>query len=125
MKTLEVGGEQAIGMILALTWHIEGNSQASFPQKSRQLWGADVSWRTAMAYEATVALIAALKLNPTRSGVQPALASPDFSPPGAAGIVRFSMSGDRNAPVQLVRIVTGGRSCTGFDFEPIQSSVLQ
>ena len=125
LKTLEVGREQAIGMILAVPWHIQGNPQASFPQKSWQLWGADVNWRTAMAYDATVALIAALQLNPTRSGVQQALASPDFSTPGAAGVVRFSGSGDRNAPVQLVRIVTGGRSGTGFDFEPIRSSVLK
>lgn len=120
VKTLEVGREQAIGMIIAVPWHIEGNPKASFLTKSRQLWGADVNWRTAMAYDATVALIAALQLNPTRPGVQQALSSPDFSTPGAAGVVRFSGSGDRHAPVQLVTVVTGIRSRTGFDFEPIR-----
>ncbi|MBH8576878.1 amino acid ABC transporter substrate-binding protein [Nostocaceae cyanobacterium CENA369] len=120
LKTLEVGREQAVGMVLAVPWHIKGNTQSDFPQKSRQLWGADVSWRTALAYDATVALIAALKRNPTRSGVQQALSSSDFSANGASGTIRFLTSGDRNAPVQLVKIVPGTRSRTGYDFEPIQ-----
>ncbi|MDP5339267.1 MAG: ABC transporter substrate-binding protein, partial [Nodularia sp. (in: cyanobacteria)] len=119
VKTLEVGGEQASGMVVAVPWHIEGERQSEFPQKSRQLWGGDVSWRTAMAYDATVALIAALEKNPTRSGVQQALSSSDFSTMGASGAIRFLRSGDRNAPVQLVKIVPGNRSSTGYDFEPV------
>lgn len=69
----KTGGYRTISVprtILAVSWHIQGNPKASFLQKSRQLWGADVNWRTAMAYDATVALIAALNLHPTRSGVQ-------------------------------------------------------
>ncbi|MDB9333600.1 ABC transporter substrate-binding protein, partial [Nodularia spumigena] len=121
IKTLEVGGEQASGMVLAIPWHIEGESKSEFPQKSRQLWGGDVSWRTAMAYDATVALIAALEKNPTRSGVQQALSSSDFSTTGASGAIRFLPSGDRRTPVQLVTIIrkTDSRSGTGYDFEPI------
>ncbi|MEH2197027.1 ABC transporter substrate-binding protein [Nostoc sp.] len=119
-KTLEIGREQAVGMVLAVSWHIDGDRKSDFPQKSRQLWGADVSWRSALSYDATVALIAALKLNPTRSGVQQALASSDFSTTGASGTIRFLASGDRNAPVQLVKIVPGSRSGTGYDFEPVR-----
>ncbi len=52
-------------------------------RESRQLWVGDVSWRTALAYDATVALIAAIAQDPTRVGVQQALLSPKFSPPGA------------------------------------------
>ncbi|GAX36199.1 ABC transporter substrate-binding protein [Nodularia sp. NIES-3585] len=119
LKTLEVGGEQASGMVVAVPWHISGDGNSEFPQKSRQLWGGDVSWRTAMAYDATVALIAALEQNPTRSGVQQALSSSNFSATGASGAIRFLPSGDRNAPVQLVKIVSGNRSRTGYDFEPV------
>ncbi|TVP64446.1 MAG: receptor ligand binding family protein [Nodularia sp. (in: Bacteria)] len=119
VKTLEVGGKQASGMVVAVPWHISGDGNSEFPQQSRQLWGGDVSWRTAMAYDATVALITALESNPTRSGVQQALSSSNFSTMGASGAVRFLASGDRNAPVQLVRIVPGKRSRTGYDFEPI------
>jgi branched-chain amino acid transport system substrate-binding protein len=119
LKTLEVGGEEASGMVVAVPWHIEGESKSEFPQTSRQLWGGDVSWRTAMAYDATVALIAALEKNPTRSGVQQALSSSEFSTTGASGVIRFLPSGDRTAPVQLVKIVPGKRSRTGYDFEPV------
>ena len=119
VKTLEVGREQAVNMILAVPWHVKGNSQSDFPQKSRQLWGGDVSWRTALAYDATKALMAALEQNSTRSGVQQALSSSDFTANGASGTIRFLPSGDRNSPVQLVKIVPGNRSPTGYDFEPV------
>ncbi|AVH71370.1 ABC transporter substrate-binding protein [Nostoc sp. 'Lobaria pulmonaria (5183) cyanobiont'] len=119
-KTLEIGREQAVGMVLAVPWHIDSDPKSDFPQKSRQLWGADVSWRSALSYDATVALIAALERNPTRDGVQQALLSSDFSATGASGTIRFLASGDRNAPVQLVKIVPGSRSRTGYDFEPVR-----
>ncbi|MEH2176013.1 ABC transporter substrate-binding protein [Nostoc sp.] len=119
-KTLEIGREQAVGMVLAVPWHIDSDPKSDFPQKSRQLWGGDVSWRSALSYDATVALIAALKRNPTRAGVQQALFSSDFSATGASGTIRFLASGDRNAPVQLVKIVPGSRSRTGYDFEPLR-----
>ena len=118
-KTLEVGGQAASGMVVAVPWHIGANSSSQFVRQSRQLWVGDVSWRTALAYDATVALIAAISQNPTRVGVQQALLSPKFSPPGAAGNVRFLPSGDRNAPVQLVQIFPGKRSGAGYDFVPL------
>ncbi|MHC5671802.1 ABC transporter substrate-binding protein [Nostoc sp.] len=124
-KTLEIGRQQAAGMILAVPWHIDGDRKSDFPQKSRQLWGADVSWRSALSDDATVALIAALERNPTRSGVQEALTSSEFSATGASGTIRFLASGDRNAPVQLVKIVPGSRSRTGYDFEPVRSSAIK
>ena len=120
VKTLEIGREQAAGMVVAVPWHIDSDPKLDFPQKSRQLWGGDVSWRSALSYDATVALIEALKRNPTRSGVQQALFSSDFSATGASGTIRFLASGDRNAPVQLVKIVPGSRSGTGYDFEPVR-----
>ncbi len=119
-KTLEIGREQAMGMVLAVPWHIDADPKSDFPQKSRQLWGADVSWRSALSYDATVALVSALERNPTRDGVQQALLSSDFSATGASGTIRFLASGDRNAPVQLVKIVPGSRSRTGYDFEPVR-----
>lgn len=120
-KTLEIGREQAVGMILAVPWHIDSNPNSDFPQKSWQLWGGYVNWRTALAYDATRALIAAIERNSTRVGVQQALSSPDFSATGASGTIRFLASGDRNAPVQLVEIIrrSPSRSGTGYDFVPV------
>jgi branched-chain amino acid transport system substrate-binding protein len=125
LKTLELGREKAVGMVVAVPWHIDGNISSDFPQKSRQLWGADVSWRTALSYDATKALIAAIELNPTREGVQQALTSSNFSATGASGAIRFLASGDRNAPVQLVKIAPGTRSRTGYDFVPIPQSAIK
>ncbi|MBD2604889.1 ABC transporter substrate-binding protein [Scytonema hofmannii FACHB-248] len=115
-KTLEVGRQQAVGLIVAIPGV---NYTSDFTIKARQLWGGDVGWRTALSYDATQALIAAIELNPTREGVQQALSSSNFSAIGASGAIRFLASGDRNAPVQLVKIATGNRSRTGYDFVPI------
>lgn len=119
-KTLEVGGGTAAGMVVAVPWHIGANPNSEFVRQSRQLWVGDVNWRTALAYDATVALIAAIERSPTRAGIQQALLSPDFTTPGASGNIRFLPSGDRNAPVQLVQVVPGKRSGTGYDFVPLR-----
>lgn len=124
VKTLAVGGRQADGMVVAVPWHIDNDPKSDFPQKSRQLWGADVSWRSALAYDAAGALIAALEADPTRSGIQQTLSSPNFFTTGASGAIRFLASGDRNAPVQLVKIIPGNRSRTGYDFQPLPSSAI-
>ncbi|PSB28493.1 receptor ligand binding family protein [Stenomitos frigidus ULC18] len=118
-KTLEVGGQQALGMVLAVPWHIDGNVKASFPGQSRKLWGGDVNWRTATAYDATKALAAAIARNPTRAGIQQALASPDFAATGASEAVRFLPSGDRNVGIQLVKVSPGKRFGSGIDFVPV------
>ena len=117
-KTLEVALSAAVGMVVAVPWDIDGNPKSEFSRQSRQLWGADVNWRTALAYDATRAFIAALELNPTRTGVQQSLVSSNFSTTGASGTIRFLPSGDRNAPVQLVKIVSTSRG-NGYDFVPI------
>lgn len=119
-KTLEVGGGAAAGMVVAVPWHIGANPNSEFVRQSRQLWVGDVNWRTALAYDATVALIAAIERSPTRAGIQQALLSPDFTTPGASGNIRFLPSGDRNAPVQLVQVVPGKSSGTGYDFVPLR-----
>ncbi len=52
-KTLQIGGAGATDMVLAVPWHILADPQSNFPQTSKQLWDAEVSWRTALAYDAT------------------------------------------------------------------------
>jgi branched-chain amino acid transport system substrate-binding protein len=122
IKTLEIGQKDVEGMILAVPWHREAEPQAEFTKNADRLWGADVNWRTAMAYDATKALIAALQQNPTRSGVQKAFSSPNFSTQGASGVVKFLPTGDRNVPIQLVKAIRNenSRSGTGYDFVPLR-----
>jgi len=118
-KTLQIGGAGATDMVLAVPWHILADPQSNFPQTSKQLWNAEVSWRTALAYDAAIALIAGLERNPTRTGIQQALSASDFSAKGASGPIRFLPSGDRNRAVQLVTVKPGNRTSYGYEFVPI------
>ena len=118
LDTLKVGGDTE-GMVVAVPWHILANSNSNFKQAATKLWGGDVNWRTAMAYDATQALIGAIAENPTRAGVQQALSASNFSVEGATGLVKFLPSGDRNQAVQLVTIEPGTRSGQGYDFVPV------
>lgn len=119
-KTLQVGGEAAVDMVVAVPWHILSDPQAAFVQSSRNFWGGDVNWRTAMAYDATQALVAGLKSNPTREGIEQTLSASNFAAEGATGTIRFLPSGDRNQAEQLVIIEPGSRSGYGYDFVPVQ-----
>jgi branched-chain amino acid transport system substrate-binding protein len=119
-KTLDISQAQGLGMVVAVPWHILGDPSSSFPARSRQLWGGDVNWRTVTAYDATQALAAAIKQNPTRLGIQKALLADNFIAFGASENVKFLASGDRQMAVQLVSIVKGKRSGFGYDFEPLR-----
>ncbi|MDQ2098885.1 MAG: ABC transporter substrate-binding protein [Tychonema bourrellyi B0820] len=123
-KILQIGGAGATNMVLAIPWHILADPQSNFPQTSKQLWKAEVNWRTALAYDAATALIAGLRVNPTRTGIQQALSASDFSATGASGAIRFLPSGDRNRAVQLVTVKPGNRTSYGYDFVPISGSGL-
>jgi branched-chain amino acid transport system substrate-binding protein len=118
---------EIIGMIVAAFWHIDNNSKSDFVLKSKQLWGesAKVNWRTALSYDATQALIAAIEKNPTRNGVQQALSSPQFKAIGASGYIEFLPSGERknaNTLVQLVEIVSTNNSDSPYEFIRVSSA---
>jgi branched-chain amino acid transport system substrate-binding protein len=118
-KTLDVTREQGQNMVLAVPWHVLGAGSENFAKRSRSLWGGDVNWRTATAYDATQALKVAIGIDPTRRGVQKALTSSGFTAPGASRNIAFLPSGDRNVPAQLVKITKGVRSRYGYDFVPV------
>lgn len=120
-QILDKGQANAEGMVVAVPWLISSNFQSPFVRGSQQLWGGDVNWRTAMAYDAAMVLIEGLKRNPTRSGVQQALADPNFELAGATGMIQFLSSGDRNQPMELAVVEEAGResrSGYGYDFVP-------
>ncbi len=118
-KILDVGRNNALGLTVAVPWHILSHEQTPFVQESRSLWGGDVNWRTATAYDAVVALAAGISESPTREGIEAALTNPSLSLEGATDPIRFLPSGDRNQPSQLVTVKVGDRSGTGYDFVPV------
>lgn len=118
-EILQTVGQDAVGMVIAAPWNRDANPNSPFPAAARQMWGGDVSWRTALAYDATMAIANGLRANPTRAGLQEALSAPSFSVPGASGNIQFMASGDRNRAAQLVTIEPGNRSGYGYDFVPV------
>ncbi|MEN9221402.1 MAG: ABC transporter substrate-binding protein [Thermostichus sp. BF3_bins_97] len=120
-NTLQQGGETVEGMVVAVPWHPEVPRNREFAQVAAQLWGGQVNWRTALAYDATRAFLQAMSPgSASRSAVLTALGDPNFLlSDGASGQVRFLPSGDRDAPNVLVRIQPGNRSGTGYDFVPL------
>jgi branched-chain amino acid transport system substrate-binding protein len=119
-QTLQIAGEKAQGLVLGVPWDALGSPNTEFTAAARRLWGGDVNWRTAMAYDATQVLAAGLAQNPSRSGIQAALSQSDFNVSGASGKIKFLTSGDRNAAVQLVTVQPGDRSSYGYDFVPLK-----
>ncbi|WP_019504839.1 bifunctional serine/threonine-protein kinase/ABC transporter substrate-binding protein [Pleurocapsa sp. PCC 7319] len=119
-KTLQIAGEFAEDMVLAIPWHIKSNPDTEFVQDARQLWGGAVNWRTAMAYDAALALITAIDRspNPTRISIQKTLSDSDFSTAGANSQVSFLPSGDRLSNIQLVKIQSSNNNF-GYEFVPI------
>ena len=112
-------GDQAENLVLAVPIHIERTTQ-SFRSQSIKLWGTQfVGWRAATAYDATQAIVAALKKienNPTRQGLYEQLNSPSFSAPGATGAVQFNKFHDRQVDSaddnQLGVLVKVQQKCT-------------
>jgi branched-chain amino acid transport system substrate-binding protein len=114
-------GQAAVnGMVLAVAWHPNAFPGNPFAGNAVKLWGGQVNWRSATAYDAAEVIITGLKQGNTRDGLQKALSSPGFSANGATGAVQFSQSGDRNGAAILVQIKPGQSSNTGFDFVPLQ-----
>lgn len=118
-KLLQQGGQNATDMVVAVPWILLSNPNTPFVSTARQLWGGDVNWRTAMAYDAALALVAGLAPNPTRAGLQSTLSGSGFTAQGATGAIRFLPSGDRNQAMQLVKVEPGSRSGFGYDFIPV------
>ena len=119
-QTLQVVGQNAVDLVLSVPWHILGNTSSNFPTAARRLWGGDVNWRTAMAYDATKSLSAGIASDPSRQGIQQTLSDSNFTLEGASGTVKFLASGDRSQSVQLVKVQPGNRSPFGYDFVPVK-----
>ena len=99
-QTVENKGEKAKNLMIPIPWFQKENqaNQSPFESDAQELWNAQVNWRTAMSYDATMVIAEGLRRmdnNPTRKGLQQVLSAPDFSAPGAAGKIEFDENGDR------------------------------
>ncbi|NEP41331.1 MAG: ABC transporter substrate-binding protein, partial [Okeania sp. SIO2H7] len=125
--TLKFGAaEAANNLVIATPWMSFNSPNPTFPQEARNLWGGSVSWRTALAYDATRVLITALESLPEqqeltkRIAVQNALADESFSSYGATGEIHFFPNGDRKeSRIDFARVVPSKCSPFGYSFVPL------
>ena len=105
-KITRAGQGDLNGVVLPVPFHHQQESAQTFSTKARKTWGKEVqlTWRTATSYDATKAIAAGLKQNPTRKGLQTTLRSNDFTVAGANGEVKFISSGDRIIEPALVKV---------------------
>lgn len=92
---------------VAVPWQSRGSPDKKFPQAAENLWAGKVSWRTALAYDATRVLLTALEKEavPTRTLLQQTLSKSNFQAMGATGGIHFKPNGDRKEPqIQLVQV---------------------
>lgn len=97
-------GNLATGMIVAIPSAQTQLQNSPFEQQARSIWGRPAQWRSALGYDATQAMIAALQKAPTRNGIRATLSTSNFAAIGAVNPVRFTPNGDREMPITLVRV---------------------
>lgn len=122
-------GRRLRNMVITVPWHYTVPSPKSqeFVKKSYTLWCQPrrsenkINWRTATSYDATNALIEALKNNPnpTRQLIKEFLSN-NFSmqDEGVTGKIRFKNNGDFDGESKLVQLLEkNGDSGTFYEFE--------
>jgi branched-chain amino acid transport system substrate-binding protein len=119
-------GKRLRNMVITVPWHYTVSSPKSqeFVQKSYKLWCQPqrsedkINWRTATSYDATNALIEALKNNPspTRRLIKEFLSNNFTMPPGVTGKIRFKNNGDLDGESKLVQLVEK-EAATLYEFQ--------
>ena len=118
--TLELGKGAISRMVIPAPWLSDSQANQSFYRSTQQYWGGGVNWRTAMAYDATEAIIQGLQTSRTRSGLQSTLTQPDFQVNGATGKFYFEQ-GDRFGKVELAQIAKSGKGKARYKFSKLKS----
>jgi branched-chain amino acid transport system substrate-binding protein len=97
----DFGQEAAKGnLTIAVSWHRRGCSsetKSDFETGACNLWGADIGWRTATAYDATEVIVEALDKigsSPSSDKLRNKLLESGFSAQGATGKIEFEISGN-------------------------------
>ena len=118
--TLQLGQKDVNGMVVTAVWHPNSLGDNSFAKNAEKLWNGIVNWRTATAFDAMQVVIAGLRENPTRNGLQQVLSQQGFSVNNgtATGTVKFLPSGDRDGATIMLKIQPSN-SQTGYDFAPL------
>ena len=124
---LKQGGVDFNGTVISVPWHFDDSKNQKFVELSKNLWGIDVNWRTAMSYDAVQVLLLGRSIgkiapNSGEAGrvmLAKTLAGSDFKVSGASGEIRFLSSGDRNSNIVFLQVVPNTQSASGYNFAPV------
>ncbi len=107
-------------LTLAVPTQQVGLARSPFAQAALKLWKEPITWRSALAYDATLALTHGIALastqdpdptsGVTRDRIRLALASPQFQSPGSLHPIRFTETGDPQEAIQLVKLVLNSKN---------------
>ena len=95
----------SMAWVLSTLWHPEAFPNNPFSKSAQKLWGGVVTWRTATAYDATLAIAKGLQKSKDRIELQNVLHEKNFLVNGATGKIQFLPTGDRrNNTIFLVQV---------------------
>jgi branched-chain amino acid transport system substrate-binding protein len=113
--TLELGGKESVGMALPALWHPDLPEAQRFAGQMEKLWGGKVNWRSATAYDATIAIGAGGKTCVREAEIGVAhnclarqLRSPSFGLVGSGQSLRFNGKGDRDMEAIVIKVAGQG-----------------
>jgi eukaryotic-like serine/threonine-protein kinase len=107
-QVLNTGKGDVVGLVLAVPAQQVDLEASKFQVVAKRMWGTTVKWRSALGYDATVAILAGIKKSqpePSRTGIRSVLADPKFKVDGSTQAVQFEETGDRLGSVRLVQVV--------------------
>ena len=106
--TLDRGGKDAEGLIIAIPWFRDTPQTKPFAQKSDKIWRGGISWRTATSFDATQAFIKALSKNSSRTTVLERLEKVNLNSSETSGYpLQFTEDRERKGESILVQIKDG------------------
>lgn len=107
-QTIVRGGKDVEGLIIAIPWFRGTSAAEEFAKKSKELWGGDVSWRTATSYDATQAFIKALSNNASRQTVLERLKNVNLTANETSGYpFQFTENRERQGESILLQVKDG------------------
>ncbi|OKH39247.1 hypothetical protein FACHB389_08045 [Nostoc calcicola FACHB-389] len=110
-KTLQDGGNAVEGLVIAVPWFRDAPEAKSFSQAAKQMWGGEVSWRTATSYDAAQAFINSLSAQPSRETILQKLRQTDLSARATSGNELKFQKGERQNEAILIEVESGKFTC--------------
>ncbi|MEH2268769.1 MAG: ABC transporter substrate-binding protein [Nostoc sp.] len=109
-KTLQDSRNAVEGLVITVPWFSKARQAKNFSKAAQQLWGGSVSWRTATSYDATQAILKAIKVsfpNPSRETILQKLPQVNLSPRETSGDLLQFQNRERQSQPILVKVEKG------------------